>query len=195
MSKNKFFLACCFLTLIAAGCSNNPLLPPGTIGFGAETSSAGGFAAFHKAIAPASVTEFEMTVEKIEISATGDEWTGIYSGGQMTKVQGTTLEAVGDAKFVGTGSYEGVRVWFGKNLRAKDSYGNVTEWDDFDRDNPVTFSTRNGKLLYPFTVERGAQCFVVFRFNFSGYSGAPSPAGSPSLLNRPVITVRVSKFK
>lgn len=182
MLKNIFlFIYCCFLIIAGIGCSNNPLLPAGTIGFGAESNSPTGFAAFYKATAPSSVTEFEMIVERIEISATGDEWVGIHTGGQTTRVQGNTLETVGTPKYAPPGSYEGVRVWFGKNLRAQDASGNVTEWNDFDIGNPVTFSTRNGMLSYPFTVERGTQCYVIFQFGF--------------LTERPTVMVRVSKFR
>lgn len=194
LKKYFLLLTTCYSLLAIIGCSKNPLAPAGTVSFGAETKSTiGGAPAFWTSMPPPSSSEFEVTVAKIEISESGDEWTEVHKGDSATIVKGN-LEVVAGGKPVASTDYEGVRVWFGKNLKVNDLYGNTAEWNDFDKDNPVVFSTRNGKLSYPFAIERNTECFIVFQFNFTGV-GAPALAPTSGYFFRPSITVRVSRFK
>lgn len=197
MNKIKYclFIVYCLSLITFSSCSKNPLASSGTIGFGAEAKSITSAPAYRGGPSLiSSPSEFEVTVEKIEISETGDKWIEVHNNSKSTVVTGTDVGTIVGAIPVDTAEYEGIKVWFGKTLKATDSHGSITEWNDFDRDNPVIFSTKNGKLSYPFSVERSNVCAIIFQFNFNSSNSAPALVIMGGFL-RPSVIARVSKFK
>lgn len=173
------------LGLLGAGCGKNPLAPPGYFGFGVEAGApkSSQAAGVHHSVSlpPWQAQTFTVTIVKVDVSETGDDWQTVVRDPVTVTVQGNNVAVAvkatapqsqnqKDADFrpLKPGEYHGVRVWFGDRLAATANIYNAVPdaLDNFGAYNPRTYTTRDGGLAFPFTVAPGQEQFVVFSFDF-----------------------------
>lgn len=174
-----FIVVIFLLFVFCSGCGKNPLTFLSTkISFGgeADTSTKTNLSPNNSKrikyiyVPVKGPDEIIVTIEKIEITETGEKWIEIFNGNQSVRMVYGGAQATFDLPVsVPYGEYHGVKIWFGSIIKAKrygGKYGaeRYYEKDGFNKNNPFIFDTINGLLPYPVTIESGKETRLVMRF-------------------------------
>ena len=164
------------------------------------------------------VDKYSVFIDKIEISTEGQDWITVVEHSTVTIDNASlTLTSIIEDLEIPEDEYHGIRIYLAPTIILHDYYnassGTVTGANasvnfvsgfsyiiaagqngiDYNYPDPITFSTANGGLSAPFTIEAGKDLHIIldFKFSFSPYETFPN--GDPMPENLWLYT-RVSRF-
>lgn len=112
-----------------------------------------------------------VSVTRVDISTTGEEWKTIFTGSASVDVQGPDVKIGVAAVSVDPDEYHGIRVYFGSSgtyspfpFYSGGRYQDGSNAQDLKGQSPWTYSTLNGNLSFPAVVKRGQAIYVVLAF-------------------------------